>query len=99
MYTSGWPNTQNRCCHRSGSPPAVVSKKLVPKKRSKPNSMSPTVMTGKAVMTRNMVTRVIHMKRGMRMRVMPGARMLTMVTMKFSAAAVEETPRTARPST
>ena len=21
MYTSGWPNNQNRCCHRIGSPP------------------------------------------------------------------------------
>jgi hypothetical protein len=28
MYTSGCPKIQNRCCHRSTSPPAFGSKKL-----------------------------------------------------------------------
>ena len=23
MYTSGWPNSQNMCCHRTGSPPLM----------------------------------------------------------------------------
>ena len=34
MYTSGCPNSQNRCCHRMGSPPAAVLKKLASNCRS-----------------------------------------------------------------
>src|SRR6201996_9847146 len=26
-YTQGWPNIQNRCCHKRADPPAVASKK------------------------------------------------------------------------
>ena len=35
MYTSGCPNTQKRCCHRTGSPPLATLKKFIPKLRSK----------------------------------------------------------------
>jgi hypothetical protein len=37
MYTSGCPNTQKRCCHRSGSPPLAGSKKTAPKTRENIN--------------------------------------------------------------
>ncbi len=30
MYTSGWPKIQNRCCHKSGSAPALTSKNVGP---------------------------------------------------------------------
>jgi hypothetical protein len=61
--------------------------------------MRPTVTGGKASTTRNWTTRLIHTNTGMRMRVMPGARMFRMVAMKFTPASIEEAPRTCRPST
>src|SRR5437867_930239 len=53
MYTSGWPNNQNRCCHSKGSPPLVALKKFVPIIRSNTSWMSPTVSTGSANTRRN----------------------------------------------
>ena len=35
MYTSGCPNTQNRCCQRTALAPAATLKKFIPKARSK----------------------------------------------------------------
>jgi len=55
--------------------------------------MSPTVIIGNANTTRNCTTRVIHTNTGSRIMVMPGARMLRMVTMKLKPAARDETPR------
>ena len=45
---------------------------------------------------RNWTTSVIHTNTGMRIRVIPGARMLRMVTMKLTAAIMDETPRISR---
>ena len=42
------------------------------------------------------VINVIQTKTGMRIIVMPGARMLMMVTMKFSAPATDDAPNTSR---
>src|SRR5439155_1532589 len=50
-------------------------------------------MGGKARAIRNCTTSVIHTKTGMRIIVMPGARMLRIVTMKLIAAITDETPR------
>ena len=72
MYTSGWPNNQNRCCHSSGSPPAAGLKKLAPKSRSNISRNRATVMIGMANSSRNAVTSVIHTNTGMRSSVMPG---------------------------
>ena len=58
---------------------------------------SATVMTGKASTIRIWVMKLIQVKIGMRIIVMPGARMLMMVTMKLNAAASEATPRIWRP--
>ena len=44
-----------------------------------------------------MVTSIDHMNIGMRMKVMPGARMLTMVTKKLSPLSTVEMPRMSRP--
>ena len=71
-------------------------KKFIPKKRSNINSMSATVITGNASTSRNEVTRVIHVKSGIRISDMPGARILTIVTMKLKAAASEAMPSTCR---
>jgi hypothetical protein len=99
MYTSGWPNSQKRCCHSSGSPPAAGLKKLAPKFRSNISRNRATVMIGMANRIRNDDTSVIHVKTGMRIRVMPGARMLRMVTMRFTAPTVDAMPRICRPNT
>ena len=53
-------------------------------------------MTGKARISRNEVTSVIQVNSGIRMRVIPGARMLRMVTMKLNAAANEAMPRSCK---
>ena len=45
---------------------------------------------------RNWTTSVIHTNTGMRIKVIPGARMLRMVTMKLTAAITDETPRISR---
>ena len=57
------------------------------------------VSGGKAKMMRKETMSVIQGKRGMRMRVMPGARMLRMVMTKLKPAAVVPIPMIWRPST
>src|SRR3712207_9342805 len=56
-------------------------------------------MTGNARMIRNCTTNDIHVNIGMRMSVMPGARMLMIVVMKLKPAARDDTPRICRPRT
>ena len=56
-------------------------------------------MTGKASTIRNCVTNAVHVNIGMRIKCMPGARMLMIVVMKLNAAASDETPRICRPIT
>ncbi len=85
MYTSGWPNSQNRCCHSSGSAPSATEKNVAPKFRWNNNRNSATVMTGMANNSRNCTTRAIHVKIGIRIKVMPGARMLSAVTIRLIA--------------
>ena len=92
MYTSGWPNSQKRCCQRTGSPPPEGTKKWVPKLRSSMSSTSATVMIGKASSSRTWVMRLIQTNIGMRIIFMPGARRLMIVTKKFTAAASEAMP-------
>ena len=58
---------------------------------------SATVMTGKARRSSTWVMKLIHTNIGMRMSFMPGARRLTMVTKKLTAAAREAMPRVWRP--
>jgi hypothetical protein len=82
-----------------GWPPPDTSKKLVPKLRSNITSTSAMAMAGRARMSRKLVTSVIQVNTGRRIIVRPGARMLMIVTMKFSEATMEERPRICRPST
>ena len=92
MYTSGWPNSQNRCCQSTGSPPLDGLKKLLPKFRSNISRNRAIVMTGRAKSSRNWVISPIHVKTGIRNRPMPGARMLRHVTIRFTAPTVEAMP-------
>ena len=53
-------------------------------------------MTGKAKTSSKDVIKVIHTKTGIRIIVMPGARKLMIVTMKFSAPATDDVPMARR---
>ena len=59
--------------------------------------MRATPITGMASTSRIDVMSVIHVKTGSLNMVMPGARMLKMVTTKFRPAAIEATPSTLSP--
>ena len=56
-------------------------------------------MTGMAKSSRNWATSDIHTKMGIRMRLMPGARMLMTVTIRLTAPVSEAMPRICRPNT
>ena len=98
MYTSGWPKIQKRCWYRIGSPPAAALKKFAGKLRSMYTWISAAVTGGIANSVRNATTSIIHTNTGMRISVMPGARMLSVVTMKFTAVATEPMPSMMMPT-
>ena len=50
------------------------------------------VMTGVAISTRTEVTRMVHTRIGIRKRVIPGARILKIVTRKLMAPRIELVP-------
>ena len=54
-------------------------------------------MNGVAATTRSEVERFAQTSRGMRQNVIPGARMVMMVTRKFSAVAIEDAPANCTP--
>src|SRR6516162_8554369 len=95
MYTSGCPKNQNKCCHKSGEPPlcpvrtplTVTSgtKKLVPRLRSISSRIPAESRTPNASSPRIAVTNHAQHVSGMRIKVMPFARMSRVVVMKFSA--------------
>ena len=98
MYTSGWPKSQNMCCHNKGDAPAAGLKKLASKMRSNISWKSATAMIGIAKMIRNDVTSDIQTNSGIRNSDMPGARMFRIVTMKLKPPAIEAMPRIYNPS-
>ena len=98
MYTSGWPKIQNRCCHSSGSAPASTVKNVASNWRWNISRNSATVITGMANSSRNWTTRIIQVNTGMRISVMPGARMLSTVTIRLIAPVSEAMPVICRPS-
>ena len=98
MYTSGCPNIQNRCSQRNGSPPFEASKNAEPNRRSKVSRNSATVMTGSAKTSRTWTTKVIQVKTGIFINVMPGARMFSTVTVRLMADTVEPMPVISRPT-
>src|SRR3954466_1381714 len=91
MYTSGWPKNQNRCCHRSASPPSAWLKnwELTNDSRSADSMVLHIMTDGMANRTMNDVTRLDQTNRGMRLRVIPGARSLNTVVMMATAPAMD----------
>ena len=75
------------------------AKNSVPTLRSNHTMISATVTTGIANSVRNATTSIIHTNTGMRSSVMPGTRMLMIVTMKLIADVVDPMPSRIRPTT
>jgi hypothetical protein len=73
-------------------------KKFVEKFRSKKTMINAAVMSGIANTVRNAVTSIIHTNTGMRRSVIPGARMLSTVTMKLIAEVTEPIPSITMPT-
>ena len=72
---------------------------MVSKFRSKNTMIIAEVTMGMANAVRNATTSIIHVNTGIRMSVMPGARMLSTVTMKLIADVVDPMPRNTMPMT
>src|SRR3954449_5922744 len=76
----------------STSPPCEGSKKWVPSARSNSTMNCDPAMNGVAMTTSSEVVKFAHASSGMRQNVMPGARMVMMVTRKLSAVAIDDAP-------
>src|SRR5437016_2408472 len=88
----------NRDCASGGAPPATNWKKCAPRGRSSNSMTLAAVRLGIAKSSRKAVIRVIHVNNGIRLIVIPGARILRIVTTKLSEPAIEEIPRRSIPS-
>ncbi len=91
MYTSGWPKNQNRCCHKIG-PPLPASNTCAPSLRSASNTSNAAARIGNAINTKMLVTKMFHVKIGIRNIVIPGARIVRIVVMKFTAPKIVPRP-------
>src|SRR4051794_22873839 len=74
------------------SPPCEGSKKCVPSARSNSTKNCEPAMNGVAITTSSEVVKLAHTSSGMRQKVMPGARIVMIVTRKFRAVAIDEAP-------
>src|ERR687885_2367021 len=74
------------------SPPVVVLKKCVPSARSKSTKNCDPAMNGVAMTTSSEVVKLAQTSSGMRQNVMPGARIVMIVTRKLSAVAIDDAP-------
>src|SRR3989344_8187386 len=96
MYTSGCPHIQIRLVYIMGSPPAVVVKKCVPRYRSKNSKNRVAVRSGKTVTAMIMLHNDPQVNNGIFHRVIPGARILSIVIIKLMAPSVVPIPEICR---
>jgi hypothetical protein len=73
-------------------------KKLKPRARSSSTKNCEAAMNGVAITTSSDVAKLAHTSRGMRKKLIPGARMVMMVTRKLSAVMIEEAPANCTPT-
>src|SRR4028119_2140495 len=85
------------CWYIRTSPPPAGSKKLKPSDRSKKTMNCETAMNGVAMTTSSDVEKFAHTSSGIRKKLIPGARMVMIVTRKFSAVAIEDAPANCTP--
>src|SRR5436853_4166809 len=79
------------------SPPFATLKKLVCSARSRIRKNCDPAMNGVAITTSSEVVKFAQTSSGMRQNVMPGARIVMIVTRKFSAVAIDEAPANCTP--
>src|SRR3954447_5842678 len=81
----------------STSPPLAALKKLKFSARSSRTKNCDAAMNGVAMTTSSEVEKFAQTSSGMRQNDMPGARIVTIVTRKFSAVAIDEAPANCTP--
>ena len=79
------------------SPPKAAWKKFVCRARSNRTMNCTPAMNGVAATTSSEVERFAQTSSGRRQKVIPGARMVMIVTRKFSAVAIDEAPANCTP--
>ena len=92
MYTSGCPKNQNKWRNKIGSPPPEAIKNVVPKLRSVSSIVIAPAKTGRDNSSRKAVISIAQTNSGIRCSVIPGARMLNMVVIKFAAPSIDDAP-------
>ena len=85
------------CWYISTSPPPAGSKKLKPSERSKKTMNCETAMNGVAMTTSSDVEKFAQTSSGIRKKLIPGARIVMIVTRKFSAVAIDDAPANCTP--
>src|SRR6202011_6361685 len=78
--------------------PTNASKKWKPSARSSSTKNWEAAMNGVAITTSSEVEKFAHTSSGMRKKLIPGARMVMIVTRKFSAVAIDDAPANWTPS-
>src|SRR5918997_5486859 len=76
----------------STSPPRSGTKKLKPSEWSSRTKNCDAATNGVAITTSSDVEKFAHTSSGMRQKLIPGARMVMIVTKKLSAVAIEDAP-------
>ena len=92
MYTSGCPNSQKRFTNCMGIPPCPNVKNDEPNSRSNRVSSKAIVKGGKAKIIKAPVTKTVQTNIGIRIKVMPGARIRNIVVMKLMPVMVVPIP-------
>src|SRR6187431_3560918 len=80
------------CWYPSAYPPSFGSKKLVCITRSNITKNWEAAMNGVAITTSSEVVKFAQTSNGMRQNVIPGARMVMIVTRKLSAVMIDDAP-------
>src|SRR3954447_24731438 len=81
----------------STSPPCEGAKKCVPSARSNSTKNCEPAMNGVAITTSSDVVKFAHTSNGIRQNVMPGARMVMIVTRKLRAVMIDDVPANCTP--
>src|SRR3984893_2934203 len=76
----------------STSPPLAALKKLKPSALSSSTKNCDAAMNGVAITTSREVAKLAHTSSGMRKKLIPGARIVMIVTRKFRAVMTDEAP-------
>jgi len=92
IYTSGWPKNQNKCWYKIGSPPPAGSKNDVFRFRSVRSIVIAPANTGRDNKRSTAVINTDHTNRGILSNNIPGARILIIVEIKFTAPRMDEIP-------